>query len=132
MGFFRNHFGKKDNQMSLHSRLFKRKKRPNIISYGNKIKVWIFAEPFTDAAVSMWDITDFNPPRTLIQDADNAMKLNGMLVRLVGDSYSVDKMPHMTNEQRKQIIDIEAGSSKWMRFSGNSDLILYNVVVILP
>jgi hypothetical protein len=118
--------------MGLLHRLFAIKQRPNIISHGNKIKVLIFAEPFTEAAVSMWDIIDFTPPRTLIQEADNAMKLDGMLVSLAGDSYSVDKMPRMTEEHRRKMIQQEAGSAKWMRYFGNTELILYNVVVILP
>ncbi len=97
----------------------------------NKVRVWIFAEPFTDAAESSWDRTDFIAPKTLIQEADNAMKMDGMLISLVGDIYIVDKMPRMTDEQRRQIIQGQAGSARWMRYTGHNDLILYNVVVIL-
>jgi hypothetical protein len=55
--------------MGIFSRLFG-KEHPHIVTYGDNLRVWIFAHPLHATAEAMWDKTDFNPPKTLIQSAD--------------------------------------------------------------
>ena len=118
-------------KIGILSRLFVKQKRPHIVKYGD-VRVWIFAQPLNAAAEAMWDNMDFIPPKTLIQSADTQMQLGGALVAAVGETYTVDKLPFMTKEQRSARIQKEAGEAEWMCSALETDLIRYNVVLMKP
>jgi hypothetical protein len=58
------------------------------------------------------------------------MELGGMLEAAVGETYSIDKLPYMTKEQRSARIQTEAGDAAWMCSALETELIRYNVVVM--
>jgi len=116
--------------MNIFNRLFRRKQHPHIATYDD-VRVWIFAQPLNAAAEERWGKMDVIPPKTLIQSADAQMELGGMLVTAVGEMYTVDKLPRMTKEQRAARIQKEAGNYAWMCSALETELIRYNVVLMM-
>ena len=95
------------------------------------LRVWIFAEPFSEAIEPMWGMASLTPPKTLIQGADDSMELNGQLVNAMPDIFAFDMLPRMTDTERRSLIDNIADGAQWMRYSGNTEMATYNVVVML-
>jgi len=95
-------------------------------------RVWIFVEPSEAALEAVWDKANIIPPKTLIQEADDFLNLEGFLTGIVPDNFSFDKMPRMTGSQRRSLLDELADGRRWMRYSGNTDMATYNVVVMVP
>ena len=106
---------------------FKKKRNYQIMQLGN-VRVWVFAEPF-EALEPMWEMASVIAPKTLIQEADDVLEFKGQLIRIMPETYPIDKMPRMTDSERRSLLD--KLSNEWMRYSGKTELITYNVVVML-
>jgi len=113
---------------------FKKKNDFQIIQVGddkNNLRVWVFAEPF-EALEPMWDTADIIPPEKLIEDADDHLGLKGHLIDIMPDIFPFDKLPRMEAAQRRSLLDEVADGKQWMRFTGHSELVTYNVIVMIP
>jgi hypothetical protein len=94
------------------------------------LRVWVFAEPISEAFAQIWDGANLTPPQTLIKDADDFLELQGSLVNAMPDIFAFDMMPLMTDEKRRSLVDVVASGAQWMRYSGSTEIARYSVIVI--
>jgi hypothetical protein len=92
------------------------------------VGTWVFAEPL-EAIESKWDFATFVPPKTLIAEADKAMRANGVLQIRFGESYPVEKVAKMTPEETTVFIRSHLGAAKYMHYYASTQLIKYHVVL---